>query len=169
VTETPQQYQTRILALGDRGDPLTVLSSTAERLRAATRGRPADVLSRRPAPGRWSVHEIVVHLADAEVVFAYRLRMMIAAPGVRLQAFDQDGWANSMQYGRLDLAGALDRFDTLRRSNLELIANLKAPEQAFGLHAERGREDAALLLRLYAGHDLNHLTRIEAMVAELSP
>ena len=164
MPESPQQYQARMLSLGDRGNPLAVLSSTASTLRAAVAAHTPATLAQRPAPEQWSVHEIIVHLADAEVAFAYRLRMMISAPGVRIQAFDQNAWASSMQYARLDLELALDRFDALRRSNLELLANLADPGQAYGIHEERGREDAALFVRLYAGHDINHLTRIEKIL-----
>ena len=164
MSESPQQYQARILSLGDHGNPLAVLASTSSKLRAMAARDAPEVLSRRPAPGQWSAHEIIVHLADAEVAFAYRLRMMISTPGVAIQAFDQNAWASSMQYERLDLAAALDRFDALRCSNLELIANLEDPDKAYGIHEERGRESAALFVRLYAGHDINHLTRIREIL-----
>ena len=69
-----------------------------------------------------------------------------------------------MQYDRVDAAGAVDRFEVLRRGNLELIERLPDREAAYGIHEERGRESAALFVRLYAGHDRNHLNQIDAIL-----
>ncbi|HET9370984.1 MAG TPA: DinB family protein [Vicinamibacterales bacterium] len=164
MSETPQQYQARILALGDAQDPWSVLRSTAARLREVIDRNAATVIDRRPAPHRWSIREIIAHLSDAEVVFAYRVRIMIATPGATIHAFDQNEWAAGMQYDRVDPAGAVDRFAVLRRGNLELIERLPDLEAAYGMHEERGRESAALFVRLYAGHDRNHLNQIDAIL-----
>lgn len=164
MSETPQQYQARILALGDAQDPWSVVRSTAARLREVIDRHPPEAIARRPGPGMWSVREIIAHLADAEVVFAYRVRIMIATPGATIHAFDQNEWAAGMHYDRIDPAGAVDRFEVLRRGNLELVERLPDPEAAFGIHEERGRESAGLFVRLYAGHDRNHLAQIEAIL-----
>ena len=164
MSETPQQYQSRLLALGDAQDPWAVLRSTPARLRAVIEGHPADLIARPPGPGKWSIREIIAHLADAEVVFAYRVRIMIATPGAVIHAFDQNQWAVGMHYDRIDPVSAVDRFEVLRRGNLELVERLPDPEAAYGLHEERGHESAALFIRLYAGHDRNHLAQIDAIL-----
>lgn len=164
MPETPQQYQARILSLGDAQDPWTVLRSTAARLREVVDRHPAELIAQRPGAGQWSIQEIIAHLADAEIVFAYRLRIMVATPGATIHAFDQNEWAAGVQYDRVDPASAVDQFEILRRHNLDLIERLPDPEAAYGIHEERGRESAALFVRLYAGHDRNHLAQIDAIL-----
>ena len=93
VDANAQAYTQRILANLKGRDPLDVLSSTAGRLRELTAGRTRDDLARKPDPSRWSVVQIVAHLADSEVVGAWRFRSVIASDGVALQPYDQNEWA----------------------------------------------------------------------------
>jgi hypothetical protein len=167
--ETPQQYTTRILSnVADR-DPWEVLASTASRLRQLVDGRPDHALGRRPAPGRWSAGEILAHLADCEVVMGWRLRSILATSGAALQPFDQDRWAEALRYQSAPAAESLDLFEVSRRSNVRLF-RMADPTmmENFGLHQERGRETVAHLVRLMAGHDVNHLRQIEELLAARS-
>jgi uncharacterized damage-inducible protein DinB len=166
VSETFQQYSARLLSLSAGKDPFAVLSTTADRIRTLIAGRSAAQLHAPPAPGRWSVAQIVAHLADAEIVGAYRFRMILAAPGTPLQAFDQDDWARALKYDAMDPQAALALFAALREAQLRLLRGLNDEElERFGIHAERGKESVRHLLSLYAGHDLNHLAQIERLVA----
>jgi tRNA-binding EMAP/Myf-like protein len=160
-----QQYIDRLLGyVGDR-DAWDVLASTASRLRALTAARAPDVLTRKPSPTGWSVAEILAHLADAEVVAAWRLRSVLAADGAPLQAFDQNTWADAFRYDATDPGLSLELFDVNRRATLALLRRVDpARHQHAGMHAERGRESITHLVRLYAGHDLNHLAQIERIV-----
>jgi hypothetical protein len=108
---------------------------------------------------------VLAHLADAEVVTGWRIRSVLATDGTPLQAFDQDEWAAAFKYGEVDPAESLALFSAARGSLLSLLKRVdSARREHHGLHAERGRETIAHLIQLYAGHDLNHLKQIEAMV-----
>jgi hypothetical protein len=166
MAESVEQYVERILSNVGDADPWEVLASTAARLRALIDGRPADALTRRPAPHRWSVGEILAHLADAEVVAGWRLRSILASNGTPLQPFDQDRWAETFRYAQAPAHESLEAFDASRRANLHLLRSVDpALLDNYGVHAERGRESVHHLLRLYAGHDVNHLRQIERLLA----
>jgi tRNA-binding EMAP/Myf-like protein len=164
-SETAQQYIDRLLGyVGDR-DGWTILASTASRLRALTTARAPDVLTRKPSATAWSVAEILAHLADAEVVAAWRVRSVLAVDGVPLQPFDQNTWADAFRYESADPGLSLELFDVNRRATLALLRRVdSARHQHAGMHAERGRESITHLVRLYAGHDLNHLAQVERIV-----
>ncbi|HEX2339350.1 MAG TPA: DinB family protein [Vicinamibacterales bacterium] len=164
--ETPQEYTKRILGnIGDR-DPWSQLASTPARLRALTGPARAKALAYAPA-GRWSTAQILAHLADTEIVAAWRLRSILAMDGVDLQAFDQNTWASAFKYEQADPAESLALFEVLRSANLRLLKTVDpARHQHHGLHQERGKETIMHLVRLYAGHDLNHLGQIERLLAE---
>ena len=166
MKETVQEYIQRIQAKIAGKDPLRTQSETAKRLAALLkRGVPAR-LKERPVPDKWSVVEILAHLADVEMVTGWRLRSILAAPGTPIQAFDQDAWAAAGQYARRDPRKSLEQFRVLREANLALLKSL-SPEQwkLFGMHAERGEESIERLTRMIAGHDINHLEQIEAILA----
>lgn len=163
--EAPQQYTARLLNYVGDTDPVQVLSTTASRLRALVRGRSREELSRRPAPERWSAAEIIVHLSDAEVAVAWRFRAVLATNAVPLQAYDQSLWAEAFRYADADPFEALAMFDALRTSTLSLLQRVDRARYAhYGLHAERGQESIPHLMRLHAGHDLNHHRQIEQLL-----
>jgi hypothetical protein len=165
MTETPQQYMKRILSNVDDRDPWEVLTSTASRLRRLVAGRPHHDLERRPAPDRWSAKQILAHLADAEVVLGWRLRSILATSGVTLQPFDQNRWAEVFGYEQVPVDESLDLFEAGRRSNLRLFRMADpAMMENFGMHEERGRESVAHLVRLAAGHDVNHIRQVEGLL-----
>jgi hypothetical protein len=166
VSETFQEYSARLLSLSAGKDPLAVLEATPGRIGTLIEGRDAGQLRRSPGPGRWSVGQIIAHLADAEIVGAYRFRMILAAPGTPIQAFDQDDWARAMKYEAADPQASLALFHSLRAAQLRLWRGLNGEElDRFGIHAERGKESVRHLLSLYAGHDLNHLAQIERLAS----
>jgi DinB family protein len=157
-----QSYTAAILGmLGDR-DPFEVLRTTPEAVRQAVAGLPARVLSAPERPGKWSMREVVQHLADAELVGAFRYRMILAHERPVLQGYDQDLWAERLGYAESDLQGALEQFGAVRGANLRLLERTSPEERArVGLHSERGEETIAHQLRMYAGHDLVHLRQLE--------
>jgi len=165
MKETVEEYVQRISSKIQGQDPLRIQAATAKKLTAALRRGTAAQLRNRPAPEKWSVVEIVAHLADAELVTGWRLRSILSAPGAPIQAFDQDAWATHGQYAKRDPRKSVERFRVLREANLELLKSL-TPEQRkqFGLHSERGEESIERLTQLIAGHDINHLEQIEAIL-----
>jgi uncharacterized damage-inducible protein DinB len=165
VTETPQEYTARILGLAAGHDHLKVQAATPTKLRRLLKGQPARALTRPPAPGKWSVRQIVAHLADAEVVVAYRMRTILSRSGTAIQAFDQNEWAADGRYDQADTEEALAAFVALRRLNLRLLKRLAPAERArYGMHQERGKENLDRIATMVAGHDLNHLGQIEGIL-----
>jgi hypothetical protein len=164
-TETPSEYTRRILAYAEGKDPLEVLKATPDRLRSIVQDTPAAALRRQPAPDRWSAAQIIAHLADSEIVASYRIRMILAHNGIDIQAFDQNEWATNLAYEAADPDESVDLFDATRVANLRLLRRVDPRlHENYGVHAERGRETVSHLIRLYAGHDLNHLGQIERIV-----
>lgn len=110
MRETPQQYTQRILAYADNQEPLRVRQTTPRKLSTLIRKLNKKQLTRRPAPGKWSIAEIMAHLADTELAGGWRMRMILSQNGVPLQAFDQDAWANTFNYLQRDSKSSLETF-----------------------------------------------------------
>ena len=162
MTETPQQYIQRILGYIEGKEPLRVQRETPKKLAAIVRKLSKKQLSRKPAPDKWSITEILAHLADTEIVGAWRLRHVIGNSGAHIQAFDQNVWASTFNYAQRDPKQSLEVFRLLRENNLAMLKALpKELWENYGMHQERGKESVAHIVRMYAGHDLNHLGQIE--------
>jgi uncharacterized damage-inducible protein DinB len=147
--------------LGDR-QPSEVMDATAGRLQMLLARLGPDRAERAPAPGKWSARQILCHLADCEIVFAFRLRQALAEDCHVIQPFDQDRWA--AQYGAFDAGSALAVFTAVRSWNVRLIAALPAASMDKKLtHPERGDMTFRVVLETIAGHDLNHLGQIEGI------
>jgi hypothetical protein len=166
MSETVSEYTARLRSYVAGKDPMGLLAQGPERLEALLRrAAPAD-LDREPAPGRWTIGQIAAHLADVELVLAYRARRILANPGAAIEAYDQDRWAAVARYATIDPWRSLGRYRETRRWNLELLAGLNADEwAAYGMHGERGRESIRDLVTLTAGHDENHCRQIEERLA----
>ena len=166
MNETPQQYTQRIAAHVEGKQPLEIQAATAKKLKRLIKGVPTSKLRKRPAADRWSASEIVAHLGDAEIVIGFRMRLILGAPGTPIAAYDQDSWVTSGHYEKRDPHKSLEQFSVLREANLALLKSLM-PEQwkQYGMHAERGRETIEHIVRMTAGHDINHLQQIERIVA----
>jgi hypothetical protein len=167
MAETVPQYIERLAGLvGDR-DPRVVLAATPGRLRSLVGGATPRELAWTSSPTRWSIVQIAAHLADAEIVGAWRIRSVLASDGVTLQAYDQNAWASVFQYETTDPAASVALFEALRTATLRVLrgADPERLEHA-GLHQERGREPIGHIVRMYAGHDLNHLGQIERLLDE---
>jgi tRNA-binding EMAP/Myf-like protein len=170
VIETFQEYSARLMSYAADKDPLAVLASTPARIGALIAGRSVQDLRWTTSPTRWSIAQIVTHLSDAEVVGAYRFRLVLAQSGTPIQAYDQNEWAREMRYETRDPHASLALFSALRRSLVSLLRGLGDAElERYGVHAERGKESVRTLISLYAGHDLNHLGQIERLLAERDP
>ena len=114
------------------------------------------------APGKWSIRDVVQHLADSELVGGFRLRLVLAQDRPQLTGYDQDLWADRLGYHNVNLHDALEQFTVLRRANLRLWERVGPAElMRAGLHSERGEESLEHLRKLYAAHDLLHLRQLE--------
>ncbi len=123
-----------------------------------------------PAPGKWSAAEIVSHLADCEIVFAFRLRQTLADDNHIVQPFDQDRWAATSGYHDIGAAQALETFSAVRNWNLQLIRRvLPAAANRPLTHPERGAMTFQTIVETMAGHDLNHLGQLARIAAAPAP
>jgi hypothetical protein len=166
MAESFPQYRTRVLSyLGSR-DPVGVLRVTSSQLVGLLRGASRVALTRRPALGKWSVLEIVAHMADAELALSWRLRNAIAAPGTALAWWDQSVWAERLVYKAIPWRTSLTIFKALRVANLALLRSLRptAWDKCYGIHPKRGRQTVRDFVTLEAAHDLNHVRQIRALL-----
>jgi hypothetical protein len=148
--------------LGDQ-DPVLVLSTTASRLQELSKSLGESRINQPIAPEKWSPRQIITHLADCDLAFGFRYRQTLALDNHTVQPFDQDLWAQT--YAAYDADQALATFMALRNWNLSLIRSL-TPEQFAKpcQHPERGQETLRTLIEISAGHDINHLRQLEAVV-----
>ena len=163
--ETAQQYTHRILANTQGQDPLKLQSATAKKLDRLIKGVPTAKLRKRPAPDKWSVAEILAHLADVEIVIGWRMRSILGAPGTPVQAYDQNAWVTTGHYDKRDPRKSIELHRVVREANLALLKSL-SPDQwkHYGQHAERGQESIEHIARMVAGHDVNHIQQIERIL-----
>lgn len=165
MKETPQEYVQRMLGHVEGQDALKVQAGTAKKLERLVEGVSPTKLRKRPAPEKWSVAEIVAHLADTEIAGSWRIRSILGAPGTALQAFDQDVWVKAMHYEKRDVQKAIEQFRVNREANLALYKTLTGEQwKLYGMHSERGQETVEHIARLFAGHDLNHVKQIEGIL-----
>lgn len=121
-----------------------------------------DATLRRPEkPGKWSILQVIQHLADTEVVYRYRMRMILAQPTPEIQGYDQDLWATNLNYNDMDLSEALEIIRVLRAANLKMLRGLNETQlERSGMHNERGPESIRKILQMIAAHDILHLNQI---------
>jgi hypothetical protein len=166
VKETPQQYTQRVVNYLDGKQPLAVQAATAKKIDRLIKGVSLAKLRKRPAPDKWSVSEILTHLADAEIVVGFRMRLILGAPGTPIVAFDQDSWVVSGHYEKRNSQKSLEQFRAVREANLALLKSLTPGQwKHYGMHSERGQETIEHIVRMFAGHDINHLKQIERILA----
>jgi hypothetical protein len=151
--------------LGSR-DPLEVLGELLPWLMDRIGGLTESTLRQPESPGKWSVIEVIQHLADSELVAGFRTRMALTEDRPALQGYDQDRWAGEFHYRDVPLALAMEQLRGLRTSNLHLWRQL-TPQQLerVGLHSERGPESVGHILRLMGAHDLVHRRQIDRILS----
>jgi hypothetical protein len=148
-------------------DPLTVAAATPRQIVALTRGLSPRQLAKKPAPNKWSIQEIITHLADTEMVMCCRSRWIAFEEKPTLVPFDQEKWADGRAREKEPLADTLERFRVLRKSQVRFFR--AAPKKDFrrtGYHPERGDVTLQEQLETVAGHDLNHLGQIQRLAAQ---
>ena len=163
--EHARAYVTAILGLLGDQDPLNVLRETSNQLDRIVASTPRHVLARPEAAGKWSMSAVLAHLADSDLVWGWRLRLILAQDRPPLTGYDQDRWASRLGYAETDARDSVAMFSILRKTNLRLIERA-APEdlQRVGVHVERGEESLEHQLKLYAGHDLLHLNQLDRIL-----
>lgn len=152
--------------LGDQ-DPFDVLEVLADKLEELAAANTAK-LETPEQPDKWSAKEVMLHMADSELVWGWRLRLIVGHDKPQITGYDQDLWAKRLHYANENLDLALQRIRVLRASNLQLIRSLTEDQLArTGVHTERGEESVEHMIKLYAGHDLVHRRQIERILSNV--
>jgi uncharacterized damage-inducible protein DinB len=162
--DPPQEraaYAGAVLDLLGSRDPLAVIKDTPRAVELAIAGLSSDALRTPEASGKWSIAQVLQHLADSDLVWGWRVRLILSQDKPPITGYDQDLWAERLHYAEADPHEALATFRVLRRDNVRLIERASPADlQRVGVHSERGEESVGYLLRLYAGHDLLHLNQL---------
>jgi hypothetical protein len=162
-------YTQAVIGLLEGREPLDVLRETAYTIRRLVDRTPAALLGIPESQGKWSIRMVAQHLADAELVWGWRLRMVLAHERPPITGYDQDAWATRLKYDEVEIEDALGDFERLRASNLRLLSRMSdADRDRVGVHAERGEESIAHMMRLYGGHDVLHIRQIERIRATIT-
>jgi uncharacterized damage-inducible protein DinB len=165
MAETFEAYIERIRGYSRGKDPMAVLRATPRTLAKRTSGLSRRALTRPPAPGKWSIGQILAHLSEIELLFGYRIRVILEQDRPRLLGMDQNVWARNSRYERLDPGQSLETYRALRRANVELLAGLSPRTlQRAGIHSQMGRVTIKRITELLAGHDLNHKRQVDAIL-----
>jgi uncharacterized damage-inducible protein DinB len=145
-------------------DPIRVLTTTVARLTELVTPLSPAQADRPTAPGKWSIREIVAHLADVELAFSFRLRQTLSEEHPIMQPFSQDRWAQ--RYAAYDLKSALALFEANRNWNIRLLTTVSESDRHRPTtHPERGTMTFWTIVETMAGHDINHLQRLEEILA----
>jgi DinB superfamily len=162
TTVADGSYRERLLGLlGDR-NPLEAMEANSKRVETVARGLGDAGLSRSYGPGKWTGKQILAHLADAEMGIGFRVRQILSEDNHTIQPWDEASWAR--RYTNVDVESALGSYRALRRWNLALFRGLSAEDlEREAVHPERGPEKLGTVVRLLAGHDLNHLAQLERL------
>ena len=129
---------------------------------AAIEGLSEAQLLHEPGKGEWSIHKVLIHLADSEAAGYWRVRKTLAEDEPELAVYDEARWAEALNYNLQDRNLALKLFATLRSSSAALLRTI--PQDAWervGIHAENGRMTVYDLFTLYLEHGEAHLQQIE--------
>ena len=165
MTETAEEYKSRFAAYVEGKDPIAMQREAPDTIACLIAGMAAARLNQPPAPGKWSVLQIIAHLAEDELASSWRYRQMLEHDGPELSAFDQDLWARVGDYSSWEPADALAMFRLLRQANLRMFARLSPQQwQRHGTHTERGKVTIRELCRHMAAHDVNHIEQIKRIL-----
>jgi hypothetical protein len=165
MAESPEQYEARLAGYVEGRDAIAMQREAPRTLARLIAGVAEQTLRRRPAPGKWSVTEILAHLAEDELTSTWRYRQMLEHEAPVLLGFDQDLWATLGEYATWKPEDALTLFQLLREANLRMFAHLTAEQwQRYGIHSERGKITVRDLCRHMAAHDINHINQVRGML-----
>src|SRR6185312_12410171 len=142
VSETFAQYAQRIKGYLGGKEPLQSMQDSAAELSALLHNLPEQVWSKSPAPGKWSIGEIIAHLCDTDLAAGYRFRAIAGGEdGVPIVGYDQDRWAEAGNYKSARIEDSLKTFLAIREMNLRFLRGLPGSAwEKYGMHSERGRE-----------------------------
>jgi DinB superfamily len=137
------------------------LRTFPDRLRAAVDGLSAEALERPEREGKWSIAQVIAHLAQFEMIVALRIRTILAEETPSLLSFAQEAW-NEKVYRRESVSELLEQLDFLRRMNLALLERLSDAEwNRAGIHPQYGHNTIRQLIERFEKHQEKHLRQVE--------
>ena len=116
----------------ERNEKIELYGRGYDLLKAALAEVPAEAMKFKPEPKEWSVHEIIIHIADSETNAALRARKLIVESGGTLMGYDQDKWAVELNYHEHDLEDALEATRIARKTTYRLLKTVS--EETFNTH-----------------------------------
>ncbi len=153
-----QERQQKIEKYGKAYDELSAFLKTLSK----------EEISYKPAPEKWSAHDIIIHIADAEANSYVRVHKALAEPGEKIFAYDQDKWASTLNYAGHDFNDHLELFRLLRKTCYNLIKNM--PEEKWSNqynHPDYGLVELDRWLDIYVAHVPGHIAQIERNIAHM--
>ena len=133
----------------------------------AIKGVPKEVLGAVPGPDRWSIHQMIVHLCDSEIVGSDRIRRALAEDNATVQVYDEEDWARRLDYQERDPELALALIVALRKVNVDLLANIRRKDWLrTAIHSERGPLTVGDYVQTYIGHITYHVEQINRIKQE---
>jgi DinB superfamily len=164
MQEEPKEYQKRIMGYAANSEPMQILGSTVEKLKSFASNANSETWKQKAAGDGWTAADVFAHFAEGEIVLGTRIRMIAGTDATPIQAFDQDAWVANADYLRSDPNAALELFSAVRKANIAFLKSL-SPDRwnHYGMHTERGKETLHDVVRMYAGHDLNHLKQLDKL------
>jgi uncharacterized damage-inducible protein DinB len=147
---------------------LEAAEKSPKQIAAAVSGLPERVLRYRPSPEKWCIHEILGHLADIEIVYAFRLRHMLAENKPVIAPMDQNAWARNLGHLETSPPELVALYGLNRHANLRLLQRLKPGDLEKAAYHPETRQDftVAQLIERMAMHGANHLEQIERLKQE---
>ena len=151
-----------------RNERLESYSKCFEELVTAVNEMPKEMWNFKPSPNKWSVHEIIIHMADSEANSFSRARKIISEPGSTIMVYDQDLWAVKTNYASQSTNDALELFKNLRKMTYKVIKDL--PDSTWSnyiIHPENGKMTLCDWLTVYEGHVNVHINQMKRNLSEL--
>ena len=163
--EPPFRYTTA--AMTERMQLIVDYQEQAGQLVRLTSECSDEQAARRPAAERWSILEIIGHLADAELLAAVRIRRLLTQDRAKFYGYRQNEWATRLGYQEQSLDEVVARFTLLRRSNGRLLERIAADDwKLTGEHDENGTLALDQLIEGYIDHTAKHLTQVRGLIGE---
>lgn len=156
-----EEYKQELLDALGHHDPIEVMREGLRDLKGIVAGASVEVLTRSPAPGEWSAHQVLQHLADTELVYGFRIRMMLTTERPPLVSYDQEAWVNRFSPNEEDPFHTLDRVRVLQEANLKIYDSMTDADMGRTcIHSDWGEISVRLILAMLGGHSLIHLDQM---------
>jgi uncharacterized damage-inducible protein DinB len=132
--------------------------ASARQLREGVAGLSLEQLKQRPIAGKWSTLEVVCHIADFEIVFADRIKRVIAEDKPNLPSGDDKVFAAHLRYHDRDADNEIALVDAIHRQVAAILRTLKPEDfQRTGIHSEAGTMTLESLVDCASSHITHHL------------